>query len=57
MPLPQFTRAERNYDNLLMLLTMASVPWEEARQIAREFASKDSVPDYETSVIVPEMAA
>jgi len=30
----------RSYDNLLMLLTMAGVPWDEACRLAREFASK-----------------
>lgn len=30
----------RTYDNLLMLLTMAGVPWDEACQVAREFAAK-----------------
>lgn len=33
-------KPQRTYDNLLMLLCMANVPWEEARQIAREFAAK-----------------
>lgn len=30
----------RSYDNLLMLFTMANVPWDEAVRLAREFADK-----------------
>lgn len=30
----------RSYDNLLMLLTMAGVQWDEACRVAKEFASK-----------------
>ena len=40
-------KPQRTFDNLLMLFTMASVPWEEARRLAREFADKASVPEHE----------
>jgi len=38
--LDKIDRKNRSYDSLLMLLTMAGVPWEEACRLAREFADK-----------------
>lgn len=34
----------RTYENLLMLLTMAGVQWDEACRVAKEFASKPVQP-------------
>jgi len=35
-------RVPRTYDNILMLLMMAGVPWDEACRLAREFQEREA---------------